>query len=433
MNPKIAHGESKIRLFTIPSTINMTKILPTISRYSLFALLIFTPLARGSVQGWAQTVIHIVTLIALTAFLLEKNLARDWKWINTPLDKPILILIILSILSTFFSLHKQTSFWSTILLFNYLFIYYLVIQTVRTRTQLRQLVYLIIGVAAFLSIFGLLKIFGNNPFPWWEYPEITRSVDRLASTYGNANHLAGYMEMSIPLVLGLFLTGLRGTRLFLMICIIFLFFIALMLSLSRGGWIGAFIALIFMAFALQTNRRFISKKLIVILIAGSIAAAFFVLSSTATVERILALEKKEGLAARMAVWNGAVNMIKDYPLLGTGPGTFSTVYTQYQPPGMYRRYFMAHNDYLQMVSEAGILLIAIMIWMTIVLYKKGFKKLKNPSRLVRGITLGAMSGITAILVHSIYDFNLHIPANALLFTVLSALVVAPIPEHNRQS
>ena len=68
--------------------------------------------------------------------------------------------------------------------------------------------------------------------------------------------------------------------------------------------------------------------------------------------------------------------------------------------------------------------------MIIALYRKGFRKLKNPSRLVRGITLGAMSGITAILVHSISDFNLHIPANALLFTILAAIVVAPLPKHD---
>ena len=72
---------------------------------------------------------------------------------------------------------------------------------------------------------------------------------------------------------------------------------------------------------------------------------------------------------------------------------------------------------------------AILIWMIIALYKKGFNKLKNPSRLVRGTTLGAMSGVTAILIHSIFDFNLHIPANAILFTVLAAIVVSPIPKY----
>jgi hypothetical protein len=71
-----------------------------------------------------------------------------------------------------------------------------------------------------------------------------------------------------------------------------------------------------------------------------------------------------------------------------------------------------------------------MVWMIIALYRKGFKKLKNPSRLVRGSTLGAVAGITAILVHSFGDFNLNIPANAILFTVLAALAAAPVPIDN---
>ena len=57
----------------------MTKALSSITRYTLFALLIFTPLARGAVQGWAVTVIHMATLIALTAYLLEKNLSGNLK------------------------------------------------------------------------------------------------------------------------------------------------------------------------------------------------------------------------------------------------------------------------------------------------------------------------------------------------------------------
>ena len=120
-------------------------------------------------------------------------------------------------------------------------------------------------------------------------------------------------------------------------------------------------------------------------------------------------------------------MIKDYPLLGIGPGNFATIFTQYQPPGLASRSMYAHNDYLHFTSEVGLPLVAIVVWMIIALYKKGFKKMKNTSRLVRGTTLGSLAGITAILVHSISDFNLHIPANALLFTVLAALVVAPLP------
>ena len=406
--------------------------LRNISRYSIYSLLVFTPLARASVQGWAITTIHLVTLIALTAFLLQKTWTGDWKWISTPFDKPIFILIILSILSTVFSLHHRTSIWSTIQLLNYLTIFYLTIHTVRTRSQFRQLIYLIIGIATFLSVFGLFKYFGANPFPWWNYTDIPQNVHRLSSTFGNPDHLAGYMEMAIPLILGLFLIGFRGGKLILITYLTCLLLTALVLSLSRGGWIGSLLGLSFMAFVLLTSPYFQRKKLFMALIGGFLAMALIVLASTPVVERIRTIEQKDeipNLRSRVSRWRGTIEMIKDYPLLGIGPGNFATIFTQYQPPGFASRSFYAHNDYLHFTSEAGLPLIAIVVWMIIALYRKSFRKLKNPSRLVRGTILGSLAGITAILVHSIGDFNLHIPANALLFTVLVALVVAPLPNN----
>ena len=65
------------------------------------------------------------------------------------------------------------------------------------------------------------------------------------------------------------------------------------------------------------------------------------------------------------------------------------------------------------------------------LFQNGFRKMKYPSRLVRGIMLGAMTGGAAILVRSISDFNLHILANAILFIKLAAIIAAPLPENSR--
>jgi O-antigen ligase len=413
----------------------MTYSLTSITCVAIYGLLIFTPLARGSVHGWAVNLVHMITLIAVTAFLLEKNHTWNWKWIKTPLDKPIAALMLLVLLSTNLSMHLPASIRAVILLGNYLALYYLVVHTLDTRDRLRRLARLIVGLGLFLSVFGLFKRFGVNPFPWWDYNELKYTPDFLASTYGNHNHLAGYLEMAILMVLALFLNDYKKGYFFLMVYVTLLMVLALILSLSRGGWISFLMGLMFMAAALLWDRRFTNKK---VLLAGTglcMISAMIVLVSTPVVERVRTVIEKDQAASlqdRLMAWAGTVNMVKDSPMLGTGPGTYAVIFPQYQPPGLATQFDMAHNDYLQVMAETGVFLIPVIVWMIVVLFRKGFKKLKNPSRLVRATTLGAMSGIVAILFHSIGDFNLHIPANALLFTVLAAIVAAPLPRHRRQ-
>ena len=405
----------------------------TIVRATLYGLLIFTPLARGSVHGWALSVIHIATLIGATVLLLQKTSTRNWEWIRTPLDKPILLVLVLIAASCLSSTHPRTSFWATVLLVNYIVIFYLTVHHLRTRRRFRTLIFLIIGIATFLSLFGFFKKFAINPFPWWDYRDLTYGPEFLTSTYGNHNHLAGYLEMAFFLILGLFLRGYRGGRLCIVVYLALIVLTALVLSLSRGAWGASTCGLIFMASILLSSRRFNRKKLLLFLILGVSALLLLILASTPVVERLLTvLENQEDASfqSRCTAWKGVIQMIADNPLLGTGPGTFALIFTQYQPAGLGRRFMSAHNDYLHFTAEVGTLLLPLLAFMGFALYRSGFKKLKNPSRLVRGTTLGALAGITAILCHSLIDFNLHIPANALLFTVLVAIVVAPAPRYN---
>ncbi|MEA3358575.1 MAG: O-antigen ligase family protein [Thermodesulfobacteriota bacterium] len=407
----------------------MSKSLTIIS-YTLYALIVFTPLARGSVQGWSVAIIHLITLFALSIFLLDRCVRWDWKWVKTALNKPILALLILCLLSSAFSIHQRSSLWAMVLLINYLAVFYLVIFTINNRLRLKNLAYLIVSVGIFLSVFGMFKKFGYNPFPWWSYEDLRYGTDLLSATYGNHNHLAGYLEMAIPLALGLFLLDFRGAKLLLMIYLPFIMVTALILSLSRGGWISFLFGLFLFAHGLMKSHYFKKKKLLLSLSGVLLVLSVIVLASTPVVERVISMLEKEkdaGFYTRTVAWRGVLEMIADRPLLGTGPGTFSSAFTKYQPPGLLRHFSKAHNDYLHFTSEIGVLLIPIIIWMIIGFFREGFYKLRSPSRLIRGITLGAMSGVTAMLFHSIIDFNLHIPANALLFTVLAALVAAPLP------
>ena len=394
-------------------------------------LLVFAPLARAGVQGWAVSVIHIITLTALTLYLVQKCIYWDWDWIRTPLDWPIIALLIIALFSTLFSVHRWSSFQAFFLLVNYFIIYYLFIYIVRSREKLRDLLWVILGTGTFLAIYGLIKFSGHNILPWFHYGDLP-DFGALTSTYGNPNNIAGFFEMIIPLVLGLLLGDRRGKRSQILYLPMLLFFgVALILTLSRGGWTCAMFGMLFFISVLLFSEEFPRRRTVIILTCSSIFAVLVLLSSYPAVKELLTVHQvvdhAGGLDSRWQISKAVGVMIQDKPFLGFGPGTFAYSFFKFQPAGIQGWYDMAHNDYVHFIAEIGIMLPVIMVWMIIALFRRGFNKLHSPSIFIRGVTLGSMAGIVAILFHSFVDFNLHIPANALFFTLLCAIVAAPEP------
>ncbi len=114
-------------------------------------------------------------------------------------------------------------------------------------------------------------------------------------------------------------------------------------------------------------------------------------------------------------------MIKEHPLLGTGLGAFSAVYTRHDTgSGMYRLE-QAHNDYLQILTDGGVVGALLALAFVVVLFRQGFRRLQSRDKFRRGVALGALTGCAGALVHSAFDFTLHTTANALLFLLLAAL------------
>jgi O-antigen ligase len=304
---------------------------------------------------------------------------------------------------------------------------------VRSRKEQRALVWVVVGTAAVLGVIGLLERYDVLTFAWWDYAgEVGKNhgSTRLSGVYVNSNHMAGFLEMAIPMMLGMFLTrswspeariGMIALALFLIVC--------QALTLSRGGWTGTAVALVFMALVLLLKKGFVHKRLVGTLLGGVVVTALIIMASTPVVERITTLTQGEvelSLTGRLTYWAGTRAMIADNLAAGTGPGTFTVAFPPYQVPGLAVLPRYAHSDYLQFPAEAGILVIPVMLGLIFWFFRTGFTRLQSRSRQTQGITLGTMAAVVALLIHSYSDGNLQIPANALLFTALTAAALRKV-------
>jgi O-antigen ligase len=425
--------------------------------FILVCLLIgVSPLMQGSVDAWSQTVIQAMVtlggiLLVMEALLRRRTVPADAAEPAAPLtggregagrrvrrgyavrELVVYVAIPCAALGTgsaILSPHPALVVEGLLMLAAYLGFFFLVVLTVQSRQEQRILVWVIVWTSVGLGVIGMLKRFDVLVFSWWDYSALLgrdHSVTSLSGVYVNRNHMAGFFEMAIPLMLCLFLSrsrslevrlGMIGLALFLLTCQV--------LTLSRGGWAATAGALIFIAGVLLLKKGFVHKRMVGTLAAGSVILAVVIAASTPVVERAVTLtggEMEDNLAGRLTYWEGTLRLIADNRLAGTGPGTFTVAFPPYQLPGLPVLPRYAHNDYLQFVADAGIFVVPLMLWLLFLFFRAGFAKLKSRSRQTSGIALGGMAAVVAILIHSFSDGNLHISANALLFTAITALVM----------
>jgi tetratricopeptide (TPR) repeat protein len=166
----------------------------------------------------------------LTAYLLRIIFDAQLRWVSTPLDLPLIALFFLAVVSSFSSIEQYASLLALIKLANYILVYFIIVNTIRERHQVRRVAYTIMGVGCFLAIFGMIKYLGEVCPPWWDYDVKYKGM---VATFGCKNHLAGYMEMAIPISIGLMIAVKKGWAKALCGFALFLLCVALTLSLSR--------------------------------------------------------------------------------------------------------------------------------------------------------------------------------------------------------
>ncbi|GAG08248.1 unnamed protein product, partial [marine sediment metagenome] len=227
----------------------------------------------------------------------------------------------------------------------------------------------------------------------------------------------------------------------------------LIVTFTRGSYLGFAIALIFMVFLflLSGGKGIIkkNKKIILLLLTAVIIATLLLiipnpLNKPDTVfskikERIAISQFTQGqsIIRRFAIWKFTTSMIKDRPLLGSGLGTFKYNSLRYQAvffeQGENRSLYpygfasKAHNEYLQFWVEMGIIGLAIFIWLMIAYFNYGIRYLKRENnKQKKGVVIGLMGAIVAVLVDGMFGFPLHLPATITLFWLALALTVVMI-------
>jgi O-antigen ligase len=130
-------------------------------------------------------------------------------------------------------------------------------------------------------------------------------------------------------------------------------------------------------------------------------------------------------ADRVPIWHGVIHMIAAKPILGFGLGTFGTAFPPFRT--FYSNLFVnaAHNDYLQVLAETGIVGGVALLWFLVALYRHALPRVRFWSQdWVECTRLAALAGCTGIVLHSFVDFNLQIPANAAMFLALAGIAVS---------
>jgi O-antigen ligase len=163
----------------------------------------------------------------------------------------------------------------------------------------------------------------------------------------------------------------------------------------------------------------------VILIASLIVIDIFIIGAWFGVEKtVQRIEQttSQDVQERVDPAIYAINMLRDYPVFGTGGGTFYNAYPQYRGADILPYYDHVHNDYMQLATETGIVGLALLGAIVLLSFFAGVLALsRRHDPLARGVAFGVVMGVSAIAIHSTVDFNLQIPANAFIFSVLLAL------------
>lgn len=398
-----------------------------ILRVGICVLLSFAVLAYGGVEEWSQAVVEVGFAALLVIWALRTYAWNQEAIAISPLLPPLLAFALVVLIQLVF--HRTASIYDTRmqlqLLGAYIILLVLLPQAYYRMNHWRGLLWFLMSLGFFVSVFGILQHLTFNGKLYWF--RVMRYGGFPFGPYVNRNHFAGFAEILIPMSLvPLVLGKVRRERLFLVGLFAVVPIVALLLSASRGGIISFAVQLVIL-FSLLLVRRLQSRHM---LVGGVLVLCAILAVSWIGVRQVLqrfsdyqSLDVSAGKRGSMS--HDTWRIFLDHPTMGTGLGTLQMVFPPYESLYDAKVVNHAHNDYVEALAETGVAGGICCLWLLAVLFLESIKGLKDlGSSFGAALNLSGLVGCCGLLVHSLVDFNLHIPANALLFFVSAHLATA---------
>lgn len=315
-------------------------------------------------------------------------------------------------------------------------LFFLILNNLNRQEAAQWMSFTLIVVAMLISFYAIYQSLTKSE-KVWHFIRPHGYEGRASGTYINPNHLAGFLEMVLPISISMLLSARLSVlvKVFLGYAALVML-TALALTISRAGWGAAAVGLAFMiAYMLFQMEEGLSVPLIAGGVLAVIAAGLFFVARQVDSGQNRLTSVRTTYDVRYRIWPAALSIWKENVWFGGGPDHFDYRFPKYREasdqlvghPGR------VHNDYYNTLADWGLVgfgLIASAFGFLGYGFIRGWKYLqrtsnelgKTPKSTRAAIALGALSGLVAILAHSVFDFNMHIPANAMTAVSFMALI-----------
>src|SRR5215831_15032998 len=429
------------------------------------AVIVGATLAFGTVEPWSMATFGLLIVTFLVLWGIKGVVSGALKISVPSTALPLVALLLLAVLqcvsvkdsagkSFSISLDAEATRLAAEILLVLLIAFLLSVNFLAVPRAMAWLRNFLIFFGLALAVFGLLQHFAWNGKFYWVI-ELRSQPPSPFGPFVNHNNFAGFVEMIAPIPVALILRrAVRGELAVFYGFAAAMMGLAVVMSLSRGGMISLVAGLMFVvAFGFKGSREWrvgsrewgmgkrkspipiplaASRAGAIIVIIFTIGAGVWWIGADPVIRRI---EKSE-LASKSIdpgrgetffrsrgwIWRDTAAMIRDRWALGVGIGAYQTAYPIYSSHDGSLVVGQAHNDYLQIMADAGVFGAFIALWFIFLVARDTVRASRHVSRVMSGTALGAAGGMFALFVHSLFDFNFQIPSNALLFLVLTSVV-----------